>query len=111
MGAPLYSQPSTVVTASGTSGPLEVGPLTTLAVDINVTAVAGSGTVAPFIERLGADGVWYAIWDPTAIAATGMTSTSIGPGCTIPQVVPSTIRFRWVITGTSVTFSASIIAR
>jgi hypothetical protein len=111
MGANAFSYKSTVTTASGASAPFQVGRLTTLAVDVSVTAVAGAGTVAPIVERLGDDGVWYPIWNPAALTAVGLTSTSIGAGCTTPAVVTSTLRFRWVITGTSVTFSASIIAR
>lgn len=111
MGTVLYEQSSKAVSTSGDSGPLEVGPLTTLAADVNCTAVAGGGTATVFVDRLGADGVWYPIWSPTAISGAGNTSTSIGPGCATAAVVTSTIRFRWVISGTSVTFSVSLIAR
>ena len=111
MGEPLFVQQSVAITASGTSGPLEMGPLTTLAADVDCTAVAGGGTATVFIEREGADGIWYPIWSPTAISGAGITSTSIGPGCATAAVLTSTIRFRWVISGTSVTYSVSIVAR
>lgn len=115
MGEALYEQPSTAVTASGSSGPLAVGVLTQLAVDVDVTALSGtSPTLTIFVERQGADGNWYPIYSPSAINATGLTSTSIGPGLTTPALVTSTVRFRWVIGGSAtptVTFSVSVIAR
>ena len=111
MGMTLFTQASKVVTTSGDSGPLQVGPLTTLAADVDCTTTAGGGTVTVFVERLGADNVWYPIWSPTAISGAGATSTSIGPGCATAAVLTGIIRFRWAITGTSVTFSVSLIAR
>jgi hypothetical protein len=114
MGATIYLQPQTVITASGSSGPLNVGPLTTLACDVNVVTVAGtSPTLSLVVERQGADGGWYPMWTPAAITAAGITSTSIGPGCATNQVVPATIRFRWTLGGTSpsFTYSVSIVGR
>ncbi len=111
MGTTLFVQQSETVTASGNSPALEVGPLTTLACDINCTAVAGAGTVTFFVERQGADGNWYPIWSPAAISGAGVTSTSIGPGCATAAVLTGTLRCRWTIGGTSVTYSVSIVAR
>ncbi len=114
MGATILSLPSTVTTTSGNTDPLQTGPLYTLAVDVNVTAASGtSPTLALFVDRLGADGNWYAIWSPTAVTAAGTLSTSIGPGCAVAEVPTDNIRLRWVLGGTtpSFTFSASIIAR
>lgn len=114
MGADILTLDSQVYTTSGVTAPLAIGPLTTLAVDVDVTAVSGtSASMSLFIERLGTDGHWYPIWSPTAITAAGVTSTSVGPGCATAAVVTSTIRFRWAVTGTtpSFTFSASIIGR
>jgi hypothetical protein len=105
----------TVVSASGDSGSLDVGPNTVLAVDLNVTNVGGTGTptMTLFLERLGADQVWYPVWSPSGITANGITSTTVGPGCSTNAIVTSTIRLRWVLTGTSpvFTFSASIVSR
>jgi hypothetical protein len=112
MGATAFVQQPATVTASGDQAtPFEMGVLTTLACDINCTAVAGAGTLDFYLERLGADGLWYTVWHPTQITGAGATSTSIGPGCTIGAVLTSQIRCRWVIGGTSVTYSASIVAR
>lgn len=114
MGATVYHKASTAYTASGTSGALTVGPLTTLAVDVNVSAVAGtSPTLDFYLERQGADGEWYQVWHPTQVTAAGVVTTSVGPGCTTGAVVLSTMRLRWVIAGTtpSFTWSASIVAR
>lgn len=114
MGATILTQPSAAVTTSGNSGPLQTGPLYTLAVDVNVSAASGtSPTLTLFLDRLGADGVWYPIWSPTAVTAAGTLSTSVGPGCATAEVPTNNIRLRWVLGGTSpsFTFSASILGR
>ncbi len=114
MGATIFDGASAVHTTSGSSGPLEVGPLTTLAVDVNVSAASGTTpSLSLVVERQASDGNWYAIWAPAALTAVGVVSTSIGPGCATAAVVTSVVRLRWAITGTtpSFTFSASVIAR
>ncbi len=114
MGATVLNLASQAYTASGNSGQVQTGPLYTLAVDVNVTAASGtSPTLALFVDRLGADGNWYPIWSPTALTAAGQLSTSIGPGCAVAEVPTNNIRLRWVLGGTSpsFTFSASIIGR
>ena len=106
----------TAYTASGSSGSISLGPvpraIQALAVDVNVSAASGtSPSLTLILERLAADGNWYQIWSPTAITAAGTASTSVGPGCATAQVFTQTIRLRWVISGTSpsFTFSASIV--
>jgi hypothetical protein len=114
MGADLLTLTSADYTTSGVTDPIAVGPLTTLAVDVDVTAASGtSPSLALFIERQGTDGNWYPIWSPTAVTAAGVVSDSIGPGCSTAAVITSTIRFRWAVTGTtpSFTLSASIVGR
>lgn len=109
----LLNQASAAQTASGTSGPILVGFMPTIAVDVNVSTVSGSTpSMTLYLERLGADGVWYEAWSSSAITAAGQTSTSIGPGCATAQVLTGSIRLRWAITGTSpsFTFSASIVS-
>jgi hypothetical protein len=108
--------PSTAYTASGGGTSISLGPvpraIQALAVDVNVTAASGtSPSLTLILERLAADGNWYEIWSPTAITAAGAASTSIGPGCATAQVYTQTIRLRWLISGTSpsFTFSASIV--
>ncbi len=105
--------PSTVNTAGGSEA-LAVGQLTQLAVDVNVTAASGtSPTLTLFLERQGADGVWYAVWSPTAVTAAGVVSTSVGAGLATAALPVPVMRFRWALGGTtpSFTFSASIIGR
>ena len=114
MGATILNLPSTVTTTSGETDQLQTGLLYTLAVDVNVSAASGtSPTLTLFLDRLGADGVWYPIWSPTAVTAVGQLSTSIGPGCVVAEVPTNNIRLRWTLGGTtpSFTFSASIIGR
>ena len=106
---------STAYTASGNAPAVSV-PLavSTLAVDVNVTAASGtSPTLQLVLERQGADGIWYAVWSPTSITAVGTASTSVGPGCATAASLTGAIRLRWVVGGTtpSFTFSASIVAR
>ena len=110
----LFSQPSKAITVAGVAT-FETNAITTLAVDVNVTSI--SGTLTPtldlFVERQGADGVWYAAWASSGITTDGQTSTSIGPGCTTVAVLTAVARFRWSMTGTapSFTFSVSIEGR
>ena len=111
----LLTQASAVYTASGGSGSITV-PLAVemLAVDANVTAASGtSPTLTFYLERQGSDGVWYQVWASSAITAAGTASTSVGPGCTVGAVLTGMVRLRWVIAGTtpSFTFSASMVGR
>ena len=82
---------------------------------IDAVFITGTGTptITFFLERQGADGNWYPIWSPTAITTTGITSTSVGPGCATDAVVTENIRLRWTVSGTTPSFttSISIIAR
>lgn len=114
MGEILLDLAAAPHTTSGELDCLPLGELTTLAVDVNVTAVSGTTpTLDVFLERQGADGVWYQVWHPTQIIAVGQASTSVGPGAATPAVLTSKLRLRWAIGGTtpSFTFSASIWAR
>lgn len=110
----LQSLPSAAQTASGSAAPVQVGATSTVAVDINVSAVSGTSPTLQFnLDRLGADGIWYSAWQSSSINATGQTSTSVGPGCATAAVLTDKIRLRWTIGGTtpSFTFSASLIGR
>lgn len=115
MGATLYTQASLAVTAGGVQMFPNNANFPTCTVDIDITVLSGSSpTLTVFLEREGADGVWYPIYSPSALNATGLTSTSVGPGCPTNAVLTSQLRFRWLIGGTStptVTFSVSIIGR
>ncbi len=110
----LLAVPSTVVTASGGGTPFQALAYATAAVDVNVTAATGtSPTLDLYLDRQGADGVWYNVWHPTQITAAGAASTSVGPGCATGEVLTGYLRLRWVVGGTtpSFTFSASVVGR
>lgn len=97
--------------------PIDTRFATSLGVDINVTAFTGgaSPSLTVFVDRLGPDGVFYPIWSPAAIAATGKTSANISPtnptAAQNAELGPS-CQFRWTFTGatppTGVTFSVSV---
>jgi len=105
---------STAYTASGNTPNLPVAEFSELAVDVNVTAVSGtSPTLNLYLDRLGGDGNWYNIWASAQITAVGTVSTTVGAGCATNQAFGNWVRLRWVIGGTSpsFTFSASIIGK
>jgi hypothetical protein len=111
----VLTQASAAQTANGNASGLAVGAFTEIAIDANITAITGtSPTIQFFIDRLGADGATYFnIWSSSAISAVSALSTSIGAGLAVTQSFGSIIRFRWVVGGTSpsFTFSASIIGK
>lgn len=113
----IYNLASALQTANGNSGDLTVGSYVELAVDINVTAKQGTTpTIEFFIDRKGADGIYYNIYDSTLINNTAPTtkSDSIGTGLNVNKSFAGTIQFRWTIGGSSTpgyTFSASIQAK
>ena len=101
-------------TTNGNSGTLGVDAYSELAVDINISAVSGtSPTLNLYIDRLGADGNWYTIWSSAQQTGMGQVSASIGAGLATNQAFGNSARLRWVLGGTtpSFTFSASIIAK
>ena len=112
--ATVLNQASAAQTANGNSADLVVGSYAELTIDVNVTGVSGtSPTLQVFVDRKGADGVYYPIWQCVTITAATMVSTTIGAGMSIAQGFGSLVRLRWIIGGTSasVTFSGSIIGK
>lgn len=90
-----------------------------LGVDINVTAFTGgsSPAVTFFVDRLGADAIWYRTWTSSPVSAASAVSQVLGPypaatGVTT-AVLTGTARLGWSFTGTpaSVTFSVSVSGR
>jgi hypothetical protein len=81
-------------------------------VDINVTALTGgtTPTVTFKVSRVGADGVLYQVWQPTALSAAGVLSQSIGPGEQSNEDLGALFQIDMVVTGapTSITFSMSV---
>ena len=75
-------------TVNGNSADLAVGQFTELTIDCNITAVAGiNPTLQFFLDRKGADAVYYPIWQSVTFTTTGQVSTSVGAGMTIAQIV------------------------
>lgn len=112
----LINVPSATVTAGGTTGTstagVPVGDVREILACFSCTAVAGSGTTVPHIDTLGVDGVWYHIWSGSAMAAAGTQVASIGVGCATNISLGAQIRVSWdTFSGTSVTFSASVMGR
>lgn len=112
-----YLSAAQVVTNTGTS--FSTASVASLAVDITLASFTGGAapTVTYFVDRLGADGLWYRVWTSAALNSGGVTSVQIGPfpsGTGIfTAVLTGTARFGWTSTGapTAITFSASVIGR
>lgn len=110
--AALFSEPPTVISASGTSPAFRTDSITTLAIDATSTTIVGSGAITLFVERQGSDGLWYSMNGAgTAISTATATSLNIGPGTANQSVLTAQARLRWVLTGTSITVSFSVQGR
>jgi hypothetical protein len=107
--ATVYSAASTAYTGSGNSADLVVGWYDELAVDVNITVITGtSPTLTLFVDRKGADGIYYQVWASAQITtSTQAVSTSIGPGCVQAHSFGATVRLRWAIGGTSPSYTMS----
>lgn len=115
--------PSAAYTSANTGTAFSTSNITYLAVDMNVTALTGgtSPAVNFFLQRLGADGVWYLVSSLPAISTVSTVTFDVGPGFastglpngTQHAVFTTQARFGWTFTGapTSVTFSASVVGR
>ena len=114
VGGFLLTVPQAALTASGVAGTFHVRAMTTLAIDVSVTAASGvTPTLDVYVERLGNDNVWYTVSHPAQITAVGAMSLNIGPGCTVGAVLTDQVRLRWLVAGTtpSFTVSASVYGR
>jgi hypothetical protein len=101
-------QPGQVTHATTVVGPFSTAAVTNVQVGVNVTAVAGtSPSLSLFFEVLGADGVWYAVWKPTAVTAAGQTVTTIGPAAATGAVFSAEGRLRLALSGTTPKFTLS----
>ena len=129
-GLPTQSAATTLVTvasaaytAANTGIVFSTSNITYLAVDSNVTALTGGTSPALnlFVDRLGADGVWYLVSSLPAVSTVSVVSFDLGPGFasvglpngTQHAVFTQSARLRWTFTGspTSITFSASVVGR
>lgn len=105
----VYVLPSGAITSNGNSSDLNVANYSELLIDANITAVAGTTpTLQLFIDRKAADGNYYPIWNSPSITATGQASDSIGAGLNKAQSFAGTVRVRWVLGGTTPSFTLSI---
>jgi len=116
--ATILSSASAPYTASGVTGPLPTYSVSELALDANVTVITGgtSPSITFYLDRLGADGVWYRMWTSAGILVAGSVSTSVDPdGGATNAVLTDACRFGWTFGGTvaatSITFSASVVVR
>lgn len=114
-GFNVFARTSAAAIVSGDSGDLPVDSFSELAVDITIGSISGTGppTIQFFVERKGNNGNYYQLYSSSAVSTSQSISTSIGAGMTISTSFGTTARLRWVITGTtpSFTFSASIIGK
>ena len=121
---PLYVA-SAAITASGNSGDLSTANIRYLGIDINISAISGTATpsITFFLEEKGqSDGVYYPVIQLNVAAITTMTSLSynFGPALQTVAAVPGTtpgsmsvvlrpiMRLRWVVSGTTPSFTTSI---
>lgn len=115
----LVTYASGVQATSNTGTSFATSTVSGLAVDITLTSFTGgtSPSVTFFIDRQGADTVWYRIWTSSALTTAGATSVQIGPWPSgtgiVTAILTGTARFGWTTAGTptAVTFSASVIGR
>jgi len=110
----LDSQGSTVITASGTGAVFSTIDVTEVIVDIDLTAISGTGAAITFeLIRFGADGNEYPFWQSQTVDTIGMISTSVGAGMATPHGLNQTVFLKWTLAGTtpSTTFSYSVLGR
>ena len=94
---------------SGHTPRLLVGRAHHARVDVNIWDIEGDNAAIKFyVERGGASGNYFPLYQPGKITEKSQQSISIGPGLEIPQSLGDSIRIRWEISdGTVVTFSIS----
>jgi putative transposon-encoded protein len=100
-GMTLYSG---TVTASGNSGDVDVSTVSALEVELKVTAASGtSPTLAVYIEgKFEATGDYKTLASQTGITGTGIWYFTIDP------LIFRYIRVRWVVGGTSPSFTFTV---
>ena len=97
------------ITATFTSGDINVGDLTELAVDVSTTVVTGTTpTLDIFVDRKGTDGVYYNIYHPTQVTTVTTSSGTLGVGAGTNVSLGSLIRLRLVVGGTTPSFTLTV---
>src|SRR6185312_5210940 len=99
---------STTYMANNNTPSFNTQGLSELLIDINVTSVRGvTPSMAWFLDRQGADGLWYPCYSPTALTAAGVISTTLGPGQATNQGFSNRARLRWTVAGTATNTTVS----
>lgn len=107
-GTALYT-PSAAITTTTTSADIPVGQYRSLAVDVNISAVSGTSPSYTFsINRKGADGVYYTIYNGSSQTAIGKLTLHLGVGATLNVEFGDTIQIVETITGTTPSFTRSV---
>lgn len=109
-----YPKQGTPNNTTATAADLPTGTFSEIAVDVNLSALTGTApTFQVFVDRKGADGVYYQIFQGTSLTAAGTTMTSIGMGAATNHSCGLFLRLRIVVGGTTpnATFSASIVGK
>lgn len=109
----LLNQASAAQSASGSTSDIDVSKFETINIDIPITAHSGTNPTVQFtLKRKDASGTYFTLWTSSvSTAATDTISISVGPSCTVPESLGSTVLLSWTIGGTSspsVTFGLSI---
>jgi hypothetical protein len=105
---PVALVPSGTVTASGNSGPLELGPQTVLDLEVLVTAVSGTTPSMTLSVQWSNDGVNFGPTDaaPDSFAAITAAET-VAKQVTVKGLWAQIV---WTITGTTPSFTFTVIA-
>lgn len=99
------------IAANGNSADLNTYDADSLDFHMNITVAAGGiGTLQMLLEVKGLDGIYYQIYDSTALGVTA-TSKSIGAGLELAKTFGDLVRLRWVIASGGVTASYGLIGR
>lgn len=101
-------------TVGNTVADLPTGTFSEVALDLNLSALTGTTpTVDVYLDRKGADGVYYQIFHATQLTAAGTVVTSVGMGAATNHSCGLFLRLRIVVGGTSplATFSASVVGK
>lgn len=108
-GVTVLNSPSSAVTATGNSVDLNVGNYSELAIDVNISAVAGtSPTYVLSVNRKGVDGVYYPIYTGSSQSAVGKISISLGVGASTNAAFGNIIQLVETVGGTTPSFTRSI---
>lgn len=101
---------SAALTANGQTPPINVpSSIKRGELNVNVTALSGTTpTLDIYVEGLDDNRVWFLIYHPTQITTVSDVSEGLGDGMQTAVSLPDVIRVRWVLGGTTPSFTASI---